>query len=244
MNRKELIFVSDIHLGLGINNPQERENRFVNFLKNIPRDRVKSVFLLGDIWDFWYEYRDVIPCYAPRVLAQIINLLDDGIEVYFCPGNHDLWAFSFFEKIGVKKITQPYYFEYEGKNFCVGHGDLLGGVDFGYTFMIKIFRSKWLQFLFSLLHPWIAYRIGLGWSNSNRRRHPPYIFEQSKEPLCRFANQVLKERKVDYFIFGHYHCSASCDLTNGAELHIIKDWISSSGSPYISFDGLNINVYK
>lgn len=240
---KEIYFVADVHLGLKLNDPEDRERRFVDFLKNIPRDRVKALYLLGDIWDFWYEYRDVIPSYAPRVLAQIMNLLDDGIEVYFCSGNHDIWTFSFFEKIGIKVISQPHFFESEGKKFCVGHGDLLGGAKFGYKLMLSIFRCKAIQFCFSLLHPWLAYRIGLSWSNSNRRTHKPYIFKGKDEPLYKFSSEVLVSKKVNYFIFGHYHIDANISLSDDSQLFIIKDWIDG-GQPYGVFNGETFELHS
>ena len=164
----DIYFVSDVHLGLGTKDPAEREARFLSFLKAIPRDRTRALYLLGDIWDFWYEYHDVVPRVGARVVAALIALMDDGVDVWFCPGNHDVWTYSFFEELGMHRFDQPYHVRIDGKDFCLGHGDLLGGARWNYKLMLNIFHCRPLQRLFSTLHPWLGFRIGQGWSNSNR----------------------------------------------------------------------------
>lgn len=223
---KQIIFVSDVHLGLKSSSPEEREARFLSFLKVIPREKTQAVYLLGDIWDFWYEYRDVIPRIGFRVLAEFVSLMDAGVELYFCRGNHDIWTFSFFESIGVKIIEQPYCFEFGGKRFCVGHGDLLGGADIRYRLLQSVFHCRLVQRLFSTLHPWIAYRFGLGWSGSNRKaRKKKYSFRGEEEPLYRFALEKSQKEKIDFFVFGHFHDSVELELPTGARLIILQDWI-------------------
>ena len=125
--RKLVYFVSDVHLGLRTVDPAEREARFIAFLKGLPAQEMRALYLLGDIWDFWYEYRDVIPREGARVVAALIGLMDAGVEVWFCPGNHDIWTYSYFEQLGMHRFEQPYYVTLDGKDFCLGHGDLLGG---------------------------------------------------------------------------------------------------------------------
>jgi len=237
-DKKRIFFVSDVHLGLKIGDAKERETRFVNFLKAIPED-TKAVYLLGDIWDFWYEYRDVVPKEGVRVVAQLINLMDRGVEVWFCTGNHDIWCYSFFESLGMRRFEQPFLTEFSGKTFCVGHGDALGGAKWNYSLMLKIFHCRFLQRCFSTLHPWLAYRFGLGWSNSNRRTHKPYHFRGEEEPLWRFAVQQSAAIHVDYFVFGHFHDKVDVQLPTGARLFVLKDWISE-GAPYVEFDGESI----
>ena len=158
--RKLVYFVSDVHLGLRTVDPAEREARFIAFLKGLPAQEMRALYLLGDIWDFWYEYRDVIPREGARVVAALIGLMDAGVEVWFCPGNHDIWTYSYFEQLGMHRFEQPYYVTLDGKDFCLGHGDLLGGAKRGYKLMIKVFHNRAAQWLFSLLHPWMAYRGG------------------------------------------------------------------------------------
>ena len=234
--RKNIYFVADVHLGLPLNDPAGREKRFCDFLSAIPAETTRAVYLLGDIWDFWYEYRDVIPREGVRVIAQLVRLMDAGVEVWFCEGNHDMWSFSFFESLGMKKFNQPYFVNIDGKEFCLGHGDGLGGAKPSYRFMLKVFHNRFAQRCFSTLHPWLAFRFGLGWSNSNRRTHEPYHFKGEGEPLHKFASEVLGTRHVDYFVFGHFHDGADVTMPGGAHLIVVKDWIDG-GTPYCLFDG-------
>lgn len=228
--RNEYYFVSDVHLGLGLNDPADREARFVAFIKGIPREKAAALFMLGDIWDFWYEYRDVVPRCGTRVIAALVDLMDSGVQVWFCPGNHDIWCYSYFESLGMHRFDQPFYTELGGKRFCLGHGDALGGAGRGYSFMLKVFHNKVLQKMFSTLHPWIAFRIGLGLSNSNRRTHEPYHFRGAEEPLYEFALSESGRRKVDYFVFGHFHDAVDLVLPTGSRLIVLKDWMDG-GEP-------------
>ena len=227
-------FVSDVHLGLQVGNPADRERRFADFLNGLPSD-TESVYLLGDIWDFWYEYRDVVPKGYIRVFAALTSLMDRGVKVYFFQGNHDVWTYSYFEELGMKRLEQPYVVEISGKKFCLGHGDGLGPVPFGYRFLRGIFHNRFLQFLFSMLHPWMAFGLGNGWSKHNRLTHDiSYEFKGAEEPLYKFAEGFSAENRVDHFIFGHYHDDVRVTLPSGAELHVMKDWINAS--PYIVVD--------
>lgn len=233
MAATKVYFVSDVHLGLKFNDPSEREDRFVQFLRSIRRPGTKAVYLLGDIWDFWYEYRDVIPREGARVVSELIQLVAEGIEVYFFPGNHDIWCYSFFESIGIVKLQQPYFTEIGGRTFCLGHGDGLGQTRRSYSFMLKVFHSRPLQVLFSTLHPWLAYRFGLGWSNGNRRKHDPYQLKGEDEPLYKYA--ASSARRADFYVFGHYHASADMTLPDSGRLVMLKDWMDS-GMPHAVFD--------
>ncbi|MBR4826311.1 MAG: UDP-2,3-diacylglucosamine diphosphatase, partial [Bacteroidales bacterium] len=148
--RNLVYFVSDVHLGLEGTAPAEREQRFVTFLQGIPRDAL-ALYLLGDIWDFWFEYRDVVPREGARVVAELVALMNAGVDVYFFPGNHDLWTFSFFESLGMHKCEQPATVLIGDRTFCLGHGDGLGGSRFWYGLMLSIFRSRWARALYSTL---------------------------------------------------------------------------------------------
>lgn len=238
MTKTLTYFVSDVHLGLQVADPAAREERFVSFLKGLPQETA-ALYMLGDIWDFWYEYRDVVPKGYVRVFAALMDLIDRGVEVYFFQGNHDIWTYSYFESLGMKKLVQPCKVEIAGKTFCLGHGDGLGPTPFGYRVIKTIFNCRPLQVLFSMLHPWIAYRIGNVWSkNSRLSHHEEYKFKGESEPLYQFASEYLREGKVDYFIFGHFHSAADVELPEGSRLLLLKDWISSS--PYICFDGTDL----
>ncbi len=235
MERKLTYFVSDVHLGLQVGDPADRERRFAGFLRSLPEE-TDSLYLLGDIWDFWYEYRDVVPKGYLRVFAALQGLMDRGVNVYFFQGNHDVWTYSYFEELGMKRLVQPALVEIGGKSFCLGHGDGLGPVPFGYRFLRGVFHNRVLQILFSTLHPWIAFRFGNGWSRNNRLSHDrEYVFDGENEPLYKFASDFASSHPVDYFIFGHYHADVHLSLPSGAEFHILKDWMKSS--PYLCFDG-------
>ena len=239
--RTKVYFTSDVHLGLSTVDPAERENRFVGWLKSLPAD-TKALYLLGDIWDFWYEYRDVIPKEGSRVIAQLINLMDGGVEVWFMPGNHDIWCYSYFESLGMKKIGQPYYTEIGGKRFCLAHGDRLKDARAGYRLMLWIFNNRVLQALFSTLHPWFAFRFGTSWSKKSRYTHLPYEWKGSDEPLVRFAEEEIAHgRTADYFVFGHYHIEAHQTLSDGSELVVMDTWLKG-GTPCLIFDGQTLKA--
>ena len=238
MSNTRTYFVSDVHLGLQVADPAGREARFVDFLRGLPED-TGALYLLGDIWDFWYEYRDVVPKGYVRVFAALQDLMDRGVKVYFFQGNHDVWTYSYFEELGMIRLTQPAVVEIAGKKFCLGHGDGLGPTPFGYRLLRSIFHNLIVQAMFSMLHPWLAFRFGNGWSKENRlARKEEYVFKGEDEPLYKFAVDFAKTHEVDHFIFGHYHVAVSMTLPSGASFNILKDWIDAS--PYICFDGENL----
>ena len=238
MSNTRTYFVSDVHLGLQVADPAGREARFVDFLRGLPED-TGALYLLGDIWDFWYEYRDVVPKGYVRVFAALQDLMDRGVKVYFFQGNHDVWTYSYFEELGMIRMTQPAVVEIAGKKFCLGHGDGLGPVPRGYRFLRSLFHNRIVQAMFSVLHPWLAFRFGNGWSKENRlARKEEYVFKGEDEPLYQFAADFAKTHEVDHFIFGHYHVAVSMTLPSGASFNILKDWIDAS--PYICFDGENL----
>ena len=227
-------FVADVHLGLDVMDPAAREARFVAFLRDIPAAETEALYLLGDIWDFWYEYRDVVPKGYVRVFAALQDLMDAGVKVYFFRGNHDIWTYSYFEEMGIHLLEQPYDVVIGSRHFCLGHGDGLGPGMRGYKAMRAIFRNRFLQGLFSTLHPWFAFRLGNGWSKKNRlAKSIGYVFKGEEEPLYKFCVSFNDGRAaqglppVDIFLFGHYHCAV--DLPVGpSRLLLLRDWISQS----------------
>ncbi|MBP5397390.1 MAG: UDP-2,3-diacylglucosamine diphosphatase [Bacteroidales bacterium] len=225
-------FAADVHLGLTVGDPAERERRFASWLRSLPAD-TENLYLLGDIWDFWYEYRDVVPKGYVRVFSALLELMDRGVKVYFFVGNHDVWAYHYFEELGMIRLEQPYLLSLGGKTLCLGHGDGLGPCPKGYLLLRSIFHCKTLQWLFSTLHPYIAFSFGNGWSRSKRKRErrlTPYVFKGAEEPLYQFAEQCSAQAKaqgkaVDYFIFGHFHAGIRLALPSGGELIVLKDWL-------------------
>lgn len=223
-----------MHLGLQVSDPAGREARFVAFLKGIPAAETEALYLMGDIWDFWYEYRDVVPKGYTRVFAALQELMDAGVKVYFFQGNHDVWTYHYFEELGMVPLVQPQVTEIGGKVFCLGHGDGLGPGDRGYKILRGIFHSRFLQACFSTLHPWFAYRLGNGWSRRSRLgKTDAYVFKGADEPLFKFCESFGAQRSaeglppVDYYLFGHYHCEVDLPVGQG-RLMVLKDWISTS----------------
>ena len=241
MERRKVYFASDVHLGLDLNDPKDREARFVRFLRSIPAEETEALYLLGDIWDFWYEYRDVVPKGYVRVFAALMDLIDAGVKVYFYIGNHDIWAYHYFESLGIKVLREPLLAEHSGVKFCLAHGDGLGPGLCGYKFMNAVFKCRPVQWLFSLLHPWIAFRLGYGWSKHNRlARGREYAFKGASEPLYKWAQEYAASHNVDCFVFGHLHTNVDTQLPTGERFIIMKDWISSS--PYWYFDGTSVRA--
>ena len=237
-------FVSDVHLGLRASDASEVEKRFLGFLDSLP-ENTRALYLLGDIFDFWYEYKYVIPRGHTRVLGRLAALVDRGVDVYFFKGNHDIWAYDYFEtELGIKVLEQPCVVEIEGKRFCLGHGDGLGYTPCGFRIMRWVFHNKVIQSLFSTLHPRLAFGLGYTWSKHSRLANgddvKQYTFKGKDEPICKYASSY--PQKVDCFIFGHFHTPAQIDLERGARLYILGDWVN--GCEYISFDGQTISFNK
>ena len=242
MGERSLVyFVSDVHLGLDVADPSGREERFVRFLESIPNDRAKALYMLGDIWDFWYEYRDHVPKGYVKVFSALMGLMDAGVEVFFFQGNHDIWCYHYFSDMGIKILQQPYLMEFGGKVFCLGHGDGLGPGNLSYKLMRWLFRNRFCQKMFSsLIHPTLAFRIGTGWSKGSRlARNEEYHFKGEEEPLYKFALKYSRNTKVDYFIFGHFHTRVDMKLPTGARLLVLRDWVNNQSSNFIVFDRIS-----
>ncbi len=238
MDKRHLIFfASDVHLGLDVKNPVERENEFVRFLRAIPKEETAGVYLLGDIWDFWYEYHDVVPKGYVRVFSALMDLIGAGVEVYFIKGNHDAWCFRYFQEMGIHVLEQPYLFEMGGKKFCIGHGDGLGPGMGLYKFMKKCFNAYWFRRCCGFIHPRIVFWFATGWSRKSKlARNVPYQFRGVEEPLYKWADEFSRQNPVDYILMGHYHTRCEENLPSGARLMILKDWVDQPF--YLNFDGM------
>lgn len=251
--RDKYYFISDVHLGVSGSDPRILESRFVSLLESIVADAA-GVFLLGDIFDFWYEYRYVIPRGHTRALAAIARLTDSGVPVWFFPGNHDVWAYSYFEEeLGVRVVHEPYVAELNGCRFCLGHGDGLGRTDRGFRFIRWMFHNRFLQVLFTTLHPRWAFGLGYAWASHSRKvkndpeRSSGYFFRGEDEPLYRFADSYGREYRsahggsgIDYYIFGHYHTPGSVGIPSGGRMYILGCWVDHG--EYAVFDGRELTV--
>ncbi len=246
MSDKGLIyFVSDVHLGApALTNNRERELLFINWLDEI-KDDVSELYLVGDIFDFWYEYKKVVPRGFTRVLGRIADLTDRGIPVHFFTGNHDLWAFDYLsEECGVVVHHQEIVKEIKGKKFFLAHGDGLDEDDKGYLLLKKIFTNKTMQWLFSRLHPNFAFWLAHKWSASSRLSKSDIDpdFMANKDGMYKFAAGFLKNTPVDYFVMGHRHRLALEKMDDKATFVLLGEWIGSYS--YGVFDGEKFELKK
>jgi UDP-2,3-diacylglucosamine hydrolase len=242
---KKLYFASDVHLGLP--NRQislVREMRFVNWLESIRGDAAE-IFLLGDIFDFWYEYRKVVPKGFTRFLGKLCEITDSGIPVHIFTGNHDVWMFGYLpEETGVILHTCPYEMEVNSKKFFLAHGDGLGPGDHKFKLLKRLFISPTAQWFFSRLHPNFAMWLGTTWSVKRR------FYEGQVAPfrgldhewLALFAKEKLMQKHYDYFIFGHRHLPVNLPLAPNSQFVNLGDWISHF--TYAEFDGNELNLKK
>lgn len=238
LNRGKIYFISDVHLGApALKNNRERELLFAKWLDEI-KDDVEELYLMGDIFDFWYEYKKVVPRGFTRILGRIAYLTDKGIPVHYFPGNHDLWMFDYLhEELGVVVHHEEIVKEIKGKLFFLAHGDGLDADDKGYIRLKKIFTNKTAQWLFSRLHPNFAFYIAHRWSESSRLSKPSCgsEFLVKNEGLYKFAGNFLQNKHVDYFIMGHRHQMVNEKINDKSSFVLLGDWINFYS--YGIFDG-------
>ncbi len=243
---KNIYFLSDAHLGSrAIEHGRTHERRLVNFLDSI-KEKAEAIYLLGDMFDFWYEYKLVVPKGYTRFLGKLSELTDYGVEIHYFTGNHDLWCGDYLEKeCGVILHRTPLTCELHGQIFYLAHGDGLDYADRHWKVRLlqSIFRSRLLQRLFSTIHPRWSVEFGLEWAKHSRLKRidgkePPYQGED-KEGLVLYAKDYLKEYpSINYFIFGHRHIALDLMLSHQSRILILGEWISSFN--YAVFDGEHI----
>ena len=244
--KKKIYFISDVHLGApALNNNAEREQLFVQWLEEIRHD-AGMLFLMGDIFDYWFEYRKVVPRGFTRTLGKIAEIADSGIPVHFFTGNHDLWAFDYLpSELGVQVHHQEVRMTISGKNFFLAHGDGLDPFDKGYRFMKKIFTNRFFQWAFAHVHPNLGIAIAHGWSKKSRvTKGNGEAFKEDREGLFVFAKSVLETEEVDYFVFGHRHLLLDLTIAKKSHFIILGDWINYFS--YGVFDGekFELKTYK
>ena len=242
---KNIYFLSDAHLGsLAIPHPRMQERRLVRFLDSI-KDKAAAIYLLGDMFDFWYEYRYVVPKGYTRFLGKLSELCDMGVEVHYFTGNHDIWAYEYLEKeCGVILHKKPETTELYGHEFFLAHGDGMGDPDPKFKFIRAIFHSPFCQWLFSALHPRWGMSFGLSWARHSYIKHkesdePSYMGDDREHLVLYAKGYLLSHPDIDYFIFGHRHIELDINLQrrNGhtTRLLILGDWISQF--TYAVYDG-------
>lgn len=243
--KKKIYFVSDVHLGApALKNNREREMQFARWLDFI-RDDAAELYLMGDIFDFWFEYRKVVPRGFTRVLGRLADMSDQGISIHFFAGNHDLWVFDYLpNEIGLTLHRDQLVTEIYGKKFFLAHGDGLDPADKGYLFLKKIFTNKKLQWVFARLHPNFAFHLAHRWSESSRltKLNRQEEFKVKNESMFKFAENYLEKEWIDYFIFGHRHRMVEVEVKKNSGMILLGDWISNFS--YGVFDGEKVILNK
>lgn len=243
---KNIYFISDAHLGsLATENGREQERLLVAFLDSI-KNKAEAVYMLGDMFDFWYEYRHVVPKGYSRFLGKLSELTDSGVEVHYFLGNHDIWAYSYLQdECGVVLHKTPVTTVINGKTFFLAHGEGLGETSRGFRFIQSVFHNKTCQILFSALHPRWGMSFGLNWAKHSRLkredgRERPYMGEDKEYLVLWTKEHMAHHADIDYYIFGHRHIELDLMLSKSVRMFILGDWISQF--TYAVYDGKDISL--
>lgn len=241
---KKIYFASDFHLGVpSYESSLRREKKVVRWLESIRSD-AEEIYLVGDVFDFWFEYKTAVPKGFVRLLGKIAEITDSGIPIHFFTGNHDMWTFDYLEKeCGVKVYRQPIEIEYNDKKFFIGHGDGLGPGETSYKILKAIFASKLCQWSFARLHPNLGIGIANLWSRKSRISNAGYdeIFHgEEKEILVSFCKNELKKSHFDYFIFGHRHLVLDITVGENSRYINLGEWVTKP--TYAEFDGKELKL--
>ncbi len=236
---KNIYFLSDFHLGVPTyDSSRERERYLCDFLNEI-KDQADEIFLAGDIFDMWYEYKTVVPKGYVRLLGTLASLSDSGVKITAFTGNHDMWMFGYLkQELNIEVHREPIERTWNGVDFLIGHGDGLGPGDYGYKFIKKIFANKLCQWLFGWIHPdW-----GLRLANALSRRSriatgttDATWLGDDKEHLYIFCQEYLQKRPINYFIFGHRHLPLTKAINPQSTYINLGDWVKYF--TYAVFDG-------
>lgn len=241
---KKIYFLSDFHLGApDAAASLQREKKIVQFLESI-KSSAAELFIVGDIFDFWFEYKQVVPKGYVRLFGKLAEISDAGIPIHFFVGNHDMWVKNYFQQeFNMKVYLEPKRFEFNGKKFYIGHGDGLGPGDHGYKFLKKIFRNPLCQWAFGILPP----GVGLGLANYFSRKSreavkdlDEHFLGEENEWLIVYSKEVLQKEAVDYFIFGHRHLALDFKLNDKSRYINLGEWVKTFS--YAEFDGNDVTL--
>jgi UDP-2,3-diacylglucosamine hydrolase len=241
---KHIFFASDFHLGVPAGaQSNEREKRVIDWLTSI-ENTAQEIYLVGDIFDFWFEYKHAIPKGFVRFQGKIAALVDKGINIYFFTGNHDMWMFDYFEReLGVTIIRQPIERTWNNHSFYIGHGDGLGPGDKTYKLLKRIFAARWSQWCFARIHP----NFGIGLANYFSRKSraatgdsDSKFLGNEKEWLYVYCKEKLEKKQYDYFIFGHRHLPLDIALTENSRYINLGEWINYN--TFAVFDGETLRL--
>ncbi len=241
----KIYFASDLHLGVPNKEKSlERERLFVQWLNEIKAD-AEAIFLVGDIFDFWFEYKKAVPKGYVRLLGKLAEISDSGIPIHIFTGNHDMWLFDYLEEeINATIYREPIEVSLKGKRFFIGHGDGLGPGDKGYKIIKKIFENKICQWLFERIHPNLGISIAEYWSKKSRiaNGQKDETYHGEKEWLTQFCKEKMKTIEVDYFVFGHRHLPLEEDLGDNTSYINLGEWVNYNS--YAVFDGEKLELKR
>lgn len=235
----KIYFFSDAHLGIGTKEEdRSKERSIVRFLDRVALDG-EQLFIVGDLFDYWFEYKTVVPKGYFRLFARLADLTENGIAVSYVAGNHDLWVKTYFrDELGIQVYHDPIERRFHGKRFYIHHGDGLLKNDRGYRLLKKVFRNRACIFLFSLLHPDFAARIARWSSHTSRKHTSNRSFEESD--MVEFAQSKIQEG-YDVVVMGHHHQAMRRNLASGTYVNL-GEWIEDQ--TYAVFDGTDIQLHK
>ena len=242
----KIYFASDQHFGIPSHKESlVREKKFIQWLDIVKKD-AEAIFLLGDLFDFWFEYKKVVPKGFVRVLGKLGEIKDSGIPIYFFVGNHDLWMVNYFEtELNIPVYRKPKEFTFNKKTFLIGHGDGLGPGDKGYKRMKKVFTSPISKWLYKWLHPDIGVPFAQYLSTKNKlisgAEDIKFLGEEN-EWLVQYAKRKLEKKHYDYFLFGHRHLPMEISVGKRSTYINTGDWISHF--TYAVFDGEKLELKK
>ncbi len=244
MIKNKIYFASDFHLGVPTHEDSlKREKVIVNWLESIKED-AKSIYLLGDIFDFWFEYKTVVPKGFVRLLGKLAQLTDSGIKIHIIKGNHDMWMSDYLPKeVGLSIVEDKIILEENGKKIFLAHGDGLGPGDIGYKLIKKIFTSTICQWLFARIHPNFGIGFAQFWSQKSRianQENPEIFLGEEKEWLVSYCKKKQEISPVDYYVFGHRHLPLEIDIDTKAKYIKLGDWVHHNS--YVVFDGENLEL--
>lgn len=246
-NHKNIYFASDQHFGApNFQKSKIREAKFVAWLDAI-KNNAAALFLLGDLFDFWFEYKKVVPKGFIRVLGKLAELKDSGVEIYFFVGNHDLWMNNYFEEeLNIPVYHSPKEFIFNNKVFLIGHGDGLGPGDKGYKRMKKVFTNPVSKWLFRWLHPDIGIRLAQYLSVKNKLisgEEDVKFLGAENEWLVQYCKKKLSEKNYHFFVFGHRHLPLEITLTENSKYVNTGDWITHFSYAVFNGDQLVLKYY-
>jgi UDP-2,3-diacylglucosamine hydrolase len=243
---KKIYFASDFHLGVpSYEKSLEREKLIVKWLDEIKHD-AEEIYLMGDVFDFWFEYRHSVPKGFIRLLGKIAEITDSGIPVHFFTGNHDMWMFDYLPKeLNITIHRSPISKVFNDKKLYLGHGDGLGPGDQGYKFIKKLFSNKLAQWMFARIHPNFGIGMANFWSRKSRVSNGPKdekFHGEENEWLVIYSKKILEKEHFDYFIFGHRHLPLDIKLSEQSRYINLGEWVNFNS--YAVFDGNELKLNK